>query len=159
MNEPPLSGLPPFRVRARGSAVEDVVRGDVHQEGAGSLAAHGEIAWAEGVDRHGIANSRLGRIDGVVGGGVEDYLRALAPDALRDCPCVTHVEILAVTRPGDIATQEAEDAATQLPSVPDDESLHASIRAARSRSRSVRPPASWLVSVNVTLLYSIRMSG
>jgi hypothetical protein len=56
-----------------GTAIEDVIGGEVDQLGVGLAAGEGQVAHGQRVDQKGGQRLLLGDIDLIIGGGVEDH--------------------------------------------------------------------------------------
>src|SRR5262249_26347824 len=123
-----------------------------------------ELARAQRVHGEGGQGVRLRGVDRVVGGGVDDDVgRQLAHQPVHVAR-LADVEMTPASRPRDLRPQHVHERAAELAvrarhHEPLQGAAAASIFAASWKSSSVSPPASWVESVKVTLLYSIRMSG
>ena len=107
-------------------------------------------ARGERVHRERPLRLALGGVDAVVGGGVEDDVGPDARDEGRHGGRVRHVELGAAARPGELVAEPQRELAPELAGRAGHERLHAPICSASAKSRAVRPPASWVVSVSVT---------
>ncbi len=117
-----------FRVRGTGRAVEYEVRAVVHEHRAGARGRTRQRLDGPRIDGERGHRIVFGRVDRVVGRGVQDDLRTLAGNSIDHRGMVGHVEIAARQRDEVGAIREAgRGGRAQLPGSADDQDtrLHA----------------------------------
>ena len=113
-------------VRARRVAGEDVVGGDVDQEGSGRRARRGHVARRGAVDQRGEVLGGLGAVDVGVGRAVDDRVGTLRRESLADRLRVGQVEVVDVRSDRLVAAlaRHRDDAMAEHPGGAGHEHLH-----------------------------------